>query len=146
MNVPPSPQPALYPETVPGGSLIGSVTSQFAASFAICQKSTRTSNDVNSTVDSRETTAIGTSPSAKEPTEHDISDIQSVIQNMSRPKIEKLVTQAWIRNIPNQSEDKLRHLVSGALRKGLLNEDEIYDTFPASLISLPTHVHSLYRL
>lgn len=66
--------------------------------------------------------------------------LTGVIQNLSRAKVEALVTQAWIRNIPAQSEDKLRDLVIGAVNKGILNRDDIQSTFTNTFSGLPTEV------
>src|SRR5271170_2107942 len=108
---PPLSQPHLFPETVPGGSLIGSVNSRFAAAFTMYQNKYPSKNDtVRShapTYTSFNSDIHSQSPQCEASVE---ADLVAIIQNLSRSKIEALVTQAWIRNIPNQSDDKLRDL------------------------------------
>ena len=134
-----SSHPCLFPEPVPGGSLIGSVNSRFAATFALYQsdhpQGTETVVSRVPTCNSKERDHEPAHPRPRQDPE-----IVDVIYSLSRPKIEALVTQAWIRNIPNQSEEKLRDLVGGAVEKGLLNQNDIYSTFNNSFDSLPTEV------
>jgi hypothetical protein len=139
---PPSSHPSLFPETVPGGSLIGSVNSRFAATFTLYQSRHQQSGIIRSPAPTY------TSLNSDYPSQTNScidEDLTSIIQNLSRSKIEALVTQAWIRNIPNQSEEKLRDLVSSALRKGILNHDDIYSTCTNSFTSLPTLVFLLIK-
>ena len=144
----PPPQPRLYPETVPGGSLIGSVNSRFAAAFTLYQQNPQ----FNSTIHSHAPTytsfnsdfqphrlPVLEQPSLPSSVPVD-ADLLKLIQNLSRSKIEALVTRAWIRNIPNQPEVKLRDLVTGALKKGILSRDDIYYTCANSFACLPTEV------
>ena len=137
MSHPPSSHPSLFPETVPGGSLIGSVNSRFAATFNLYQSRHHQSGTICSTPPTY------TSFNSDYPSQLDActdADLINIIQNLSRSKIETLVTQAWIRNIPNQSEEKLRDLVSSAVKKGILNHDDIYSSCTNSFTSLPTEV------
>ena len=130
----------LYPDPVPGGSLIGSVDSRFSATaYTLYQK----------TYPRRKHSSIPVEASLDStlPSDPDISRIQcsvdpltGVILNLSRSKVEALVTQAWIRNIPAQSEDKLRDPVIGAVNKGILNRDDIQSTFTNTFSGLPTEV------
>jgi hypothetical protein len=138
----PTSRPRLFPETVPGGSLIGSVNSRFAASFTLYQ-SKHSFNGTN-TVRSRAPTYSSdydAQPCQSQPSVD--ADLVNIIHHLSRSKIETLVTQAWIRNIPNQSEEKLRDLVTGALKRGILSHDDIHSSCTNSFTSLPTHVSSL---
>lgn len=134
---PPSSLPRLFPETVPGGSLIGSVNSRFAATFTLYQSRHHQSEAIHSPA------PTDTSLNSDYPSQTDSctdAGITNTVQSLSRSKIEALVTQAWIRNISNQSEEKLRDLVSSAVKKGILNHDDIHSTCTNSFTSLPTQV------
>lgn len=135
----------LRPEPVPGGSLIGSVKSQFAAAaITICQKVPRIetqSSNVSSLPTYNSFDPIANEPPEDSATEPSVdATLVDVIQNLPRGKIESLVTLAWIRNIPNQSDDKLRTLVAGAVKRGILNYDDIESATEGSIICLPTGV------
>jgi hypothetical protein len=137
-----TPPPRLYPETVPGGSLIGSVNSRFAAAFTLYQSKHPL---FQGTAESHAPTCNSDfQPNHPLPQQRDESsidaDLVNIIQNLSRSKIEALVTQAWIRNIPNQTEEKLRDLVTGAVKKGILSHDDIHYTCTNSFTCLPTEV------
>ena len=131
---PPLSHPNLLPETVPGGSLIGSVNSRFAATFTLSQ-----SKNNSSTADSQVHTSFTSSPSLSAPED---ANFANLIQSLSRPQIECLVTRAWIRNIPNQSDDKLRDLVSAAVKRGILDRDNVTRAYTDSFTCLPTKVVS----
>jgi hypothetical protein len=132
----------LYPDPVPGGSLIGSVDSKFAAqaytlySTKPPKHKPRITQPGNSSLSS----SLPSDASALEPCPNPLN---GVIEGLSRSKIEALVTAAWIRNIPNQSEAKLRDLVIGAVNKGILNQEDIQSTFTNTFSGLPTSVLSL---
>ena len=137
-------RPQLSPEPVPGGSLIGSVNSQFAAAAVTIyqniprvdtQSSTRSAPPAYKSFVSEEPPLA---PSTESPVD---ATLVGVIQNLPRAKIESLVTQAWVRNIPNQSDDNLRDLVTGAVKKGILNQDDIGSASEGSFICLPTDVY-----
>jgi hypothetical protein len=136
-------RPQLSPESVPGGSLIGSVNSHFAAAAITIyqaiprvetQSSTRSAPPTYKSFISDEPPLA---PSTESPVD---ATLVGVIQNLPRAKIEALVTQAWVRNIPNQSDDKLRELVKGAMKKGILNHDDIGSASEGSFTCLPTDV------
>jgi hypothetical protein len=136
-------RPQLSPEPVPGGSLIGSVNSHFAAAAITIyepiprvetQSSTRSAPPAYKSFVSEEPPLA---PSIESPID---ATLVGVIQNLPRAKIESLVTQAWVRNIPNQSDDKLRDLVTGAVKKGILNPDDIGSASEGSFTCLPTDV------
>jgi hypothetical protein len=129
----------LKPEPVPGGSLIGSVNSHFAAAaITIYQKAPRV--EAHSSCESSDSNE----PADNSATEASVNTtLVDVIQNLPRAKIESLVTQAWIRNIPNQSDDKLRNLVTGAVKRGILNHDDIESATEGSITCLPTGVTGL---
>jgi hypothetical protein len=133
--MPPSPYARLYPEPVPGGSLIGSVNSRFTvASSALYQsKYPITAHSQAPTYTSFNSDYTQSGASVK-------GDLTNIIQALSRPKIESLVTQAWIRNISNQSEEKLRDLVVGAVKKGILSRNDVHNTCTNSFTCLPTEV------
>lgn len=135
----------LYPDPVPGGSLISSVDSRFqAAAYTLYQTSgpgkTHASIYSHPTTHASLTSSL---PSETSRVECPVDPLTGVIQHLSRSKVEALVTQAWIRNIPNQPEDKLRDLVIGAVSKGILNRDDIQSTFTNTFSGLPTNVHIL---
>ena len=135
--------PHLFPETVPGGSLIGSMTSNFAATFTLLQSGAHRTDPHSKTPTS---TSLESDfqqqimPTSDTPTD---SELASAINNLSRSKMETLVTQIWFRNLPNQKEGKLRDLIAGAVEKGLLKEIEIYNACDNCFTSLPTDVYSL---
>ena len=136
----------LYPEPVPGGSLIGSVDSRFgAAAYTLSQTTDhiRLHSSIHSQLP-KHASVSSTLPSETSQLECSVNPLTGVIQHLSRSKVEALVTQAWIRNIPNQPEDKLRDLVIGAVNKGILNQDDIQSTFTNTFSGLPTNVHPLY--
>lgn len=137
---PPASNPRLFPEPVPGGSLIGSVNSRFAATFTLYQSHNPSENGQIPDVPSYETFNSDYQPDPSQSDSRDDKDVKNMIQNLSREKIEALVTQAWIRNIPNQSEDKLRELVAGAVKKGILTPDDIQISCVDSFTCLPTQV------
>src|SRR4030095_184774 len=115
-------------------SLIGSVNSRFAATFTLGQfKINPNINDSHPPT----YTSLNSPPSTQED-----ANIVNVIQSLSRSKIEGLVTHAWIRNIPNQSDEQLRDLVSSAVKRGILNRDHVTSACTDSFTSLPTKVIS----
>jgi len=144
MTPPPSHPPHLFPEPVPGGSLIGSVGSRFAAAFTLYQAQTPSPNlAVQTDTDTSHAPTYTSFNSDFDPPQTRMEvEMNGIIKSMSRTKIEGLVTLAWIRRIPRQEEGKLRGLVSSAVRNGLLSCDDIYSTQMNSLASLPTEVQS----
>lgn len=139
---PPASQPGLFPETVPGGSLIGSVNSRFAAAFTLYQSKQHfhdgTVHSHPPTYPSFNSDHQPHPPLLPEPPID--ADLVNIIQNLSRSKIEALVTQAWIRNISNQTDEKLRDLVNGAVKKGILSHNDIHCTSANSFTCLPLEV------
>src|SRR5271170_5966996 len=151
MSPPPSNPPTLFTEPVPGGSLIGSVGSQFAAVFTLYQSHhqlhpqlhpaqqphTQTGPD-----HSHAPTYTSFNSDLQSPQTQIDAEMDRIIKSLARTKIEGLVTLAWIRRIPQQDEGKLRGLVSSAVRDGLLTCDDIYSTQMNSFARLPTAVRS----
>lgn len=135
----PASDPRLFPETVPGGSLIGSVNSRFIAAFTLSQNKGVPKNDA--TVRSAAPTYTSFNSDTGSQFQFLLeNDLMNTIQNLSRAKIESLVTQAWIRNVPNQPDEKLRDLIAGAVKKGILTRDDIHSSFANSFTCLPTEV------
>jgi len=134
----PASDPRLFPEAVPGGSLIGSVNSRIFATFTY-----KSAHKANTSVRSAAPTYTSFNSDASPHLESLFDeDITKTIQNLSRSKIEGLVTQAWIRNIPKQSDEKLRDLIASAVKKGILTQDDVHSTVANSFICLPTEVTS----
>jgi hypothetical protein len=148
MSPPPSNPPTLFPEPVPGGSIIGSVGSHFAAAFTLYQSQhqhlpqhPQPSQPVQTAPDHSHAPTYTSFNSDFQPPQTQIeAEMDGIIKSLSRTKIEGLVTLAWIRRIPQQEEGKLRGLVSSAVRHGLLSCDDIYATQMNSFARLPTAV------
>jgi hypothetical protein len=132
----PTKAPQLFPEAVPGGSLIGSVNSRFAiTAYGICGPDPATGGDKGADGYPQSTVCS--------PDQSFGYDFAAIVENLSRTEIEALVTRAWIRSIPNQSNEKLRDLVTGSLRRGILTEDDIHTFSPCPFTRLPIEVISL---
>jgi hypothetical protein len=136
-----SPSERLYSDPVPGGSLIGSVDSKFAAQAYTLYSAKQPKNKATRINHLTHDSLSSSLPSDTSQLEPSLDPLNGIIDCLSRSKIEALVTAAWIRNIPNQSEAKLRDLVIGAVNKGILNQEDIQSTFTNTFSGLPTHVN-----
>jgi hypothetical protein len=134
----PASRPRLFPETVPGGSLLGSVNSAIFTKFTSPKAGSGVPNST-STYSAAPTYTSFNSDASPLLTSLE-KDTAKTIQNLSRAKIEDLVTQAWIRNIPNHSDENLRDLVTSAVKRGILTHDDVQSSFANSFTGLPTEV------
>ena len=138
--------PRLFPEPVPGGSVIGSIDSAIFATFSLNGGNGSVTQNTSSIRSKPPTYTSFNSDASRHLDSFYVEDISKTIQNLSRAKIEGLVTQAWIRNIPNQSEEKLRDLVASAVKRGILTNDDVQSSFANSFTGLPTDVLPLWTL
>jgi hypothetical protein len=137
----PPPSSRLYPETVPGGSLIGSVNSHFAAAAispdaSVYYNPTLLNSDLHSESPQKPKGEVVATPTIESPDVY----VSSIIQGLPRAEMEALVTRAWLYTVHNQSEDNLRNLLFGAVKHKILSEDDIHGTCTNAISRLPTKV------
>jgi hypothetical protein len=131
----------LYPEATPGGSLIGSVNSRFAAAVISPNVSIYYSPPKPTSLNPSEENH--SKPRVDIGTQTPYSEAFAIIENLPRADMEALVTRAWMHTIHDQSEDNLRSLLLGAVNHKLLSEDDLRNTCSNSFSRLPTKVSLL---
>jgi hypothetical protein len=128
----------LYPATVPGGSIIGTVNSRFATAAVSPNVSVYYTEPSSNSDSHLEPTQAKTKGDAATQSTH--ADALAAINSLPRAKMEALVTRAWLQTVQNQSEDNLRNLLFGAVKHQILSEDDISNTFTDSFTCLPLKV------
>jgi len=158
--MPPLSHPRRFPTPVPGGSLIGSIGSQFSTTHSQTLRQNDTPPAVHSpgmmarppppTYTSQTSAYIPTRSVSCFPHEdrsvferaggRKSVRLERVVQNLSRDRVASLAIQARIRQIPGESEEELRRIVVGAVSEGILKRHDIQTTCTNSFMSLPTEV------
>jgi hypothetical protein len=146
--MPPLPPPQLSP--IPGGSVLGSIGSQFRTIYTetLSHRSppptyTSSSSDyVSRNPHNSENAHVhrGRSSSCFPQVPDGEGQLERVVQNLSRDRVASLAIQARIKQIPLESEETLRSIVVGAVTKGILKQRDIQTTCTNSFMSLPTDV------
>jgi len=156
--MPPLSRPRRFPTPVPGGSLIGSIGSQFSNTHSQTLHQIDTlplahSQDVPGSPMPYTTNTSAYIPSRSVSCVIDADSkiferkdgrksvrLERVVQNLSRERVVSLAIQARIRQIPAESEEELRRIVVGAVSEGILKGHDIQTTCTNSFMSLPTDV------
>lgn len=145
--------PEHFPSPIPGGSVIGSVGSQFSTAYTktIHAKSRHSSDHdpriITPPTDSSQKLEYTSRHPARPascflPAEDGggVQLIERVVQNLSRDRVASLAIQARMKQIPDESEEDLRRIVVGAVSEGILKPHDIQNVCTNSFMALPTAV------
>ena len=148
-SMPPLSHPRCFPTPAPGGSVIGSIGSQFSAARSQTLQSNNFPTAAMAHISNNSAHIPTRSVSCFLHGDRSVFEgadgkksvrLARMVQNLSRERVASLAIQARIRQNPGEFEEELRRIVVGAVSEGILNTQDIQTDRPNSFMSLPTDV------